>query len=169
MNTVWKWILGIVIALVVIAAIVAGVVLVIRTNPALTFGPGFANRFNAPNGQTAPNAPNGQTAPNNPNGPRVTRPGFGFGPGRGYNWAQRFGERGFVPYGGGFAPFGFMPFGMFFFFGGLLRLLIPIGVLVLVAFIFYQIGKQAGLKTAAAMPSTNPPAPAAVTDNHPQN
>jgi hypothetical protein len=163
MNTVWKWILGIVIALVVIAAIVAGVVLVIRTNPALTFGPGFANRFNAPNGQTAPNAPN------NPNGPRVTRPGFGFGPGRGYNWAQRFGERGFVPYGGGFAPFGFMPFGMFFFFGGLLRLLIPIGVLVLVAFIFYQIGKQAGLKTAAAMPPANPPAPAAVTDNHPQN
>ncbi len=165
MSRVWKWILGIVIALVVIAAIVAGVVFVLRTNPTFAFGPRFVSRFNAPNGQTVPNAPNGQTMPANPNGPRGTRPGFGFGPGRGYNWTQRFGGRGVMPYGG-FGPFGmFMPFGMFFL-GGLLRLLIPIGVLVLVAFIFYQIGKRNGMATVATPPAS--PAPVPTEENNPK-
>ncbi len=166
MSKVWKWILGIVIVLVIVGAIV-GVVFLVQTHPLFAFGPRYANRFNAPNGQTVPNAPNGQTTPANPNGPRGTRPGFGFGPGRGYSWTQRFGGRGFMPYGG-FGPFGmFMPFGMFFFLGGLLRLLIPIGVLALVAFIFYQIGKRNGMAAAAAPPAS--PAPVPSGENNPQS
>ncbi len=170
MSKVWKWILGIVIALVVIAAIVVGVVFVMRANPMFAFGPRYANRFNTPNGQTVPNAPNSQTTPTNPNAPRGTRPGFGFGfgPGRGYSWMQRgpmMGGRGFMPYGG-FGPFGFMPFGMFFFLGGFLRLLIPIGVLVLVAFIFYQIGKRNGMATVSTQPAS--PAPVSAGENNPQ-
>lgn len=177
MNKVWKWILGIVIVLVIVGAIV-GVVFLVRTHPLFAFGPRFANRFNAPNGQAIPNAPNGQIAPNgqtptNPNGPRGMRPGYGYGFGpnmHGYGWMQRgpmMGGRSFMPYGG-FGPFGmFMPFGMFFFLGGLLRLLIPIGVLVLVAFIFYRIGKRNGMSAVATPPAS--PAPVSTGDNNPQS
>ncbi len=171
MSKFWKWILGIVIVLVVVGAIV-GVVFLVRNHPLFAFGPRYANRFNAPNGQTVPNAPNGQNTPANPNGPRGMQPGYGygFGPGRGYNWEWRgpmMGGHGFMPYGG-FGPFGmFMPFGMGFFLGGLLRLLIPIGVLVLVAFIFYQIGKRNGMATVTAHPAN--PAPVSAGDNNPQS
>ncbi len=56
----------------------------------------------------------------------------------------------------GFGPF--MPFGMgFFFLGGLFRLILPLGVLVLVAFLFYQLGKRsAGSAVAAAAPASSP-------------
>lgn len=170
MSKVWKWILGIFIVLVIVGAIV-GVVLLVRTHPLFAFGPRYANRFNQPNGQTVPNAPNGQNTPANPNTPQGTRPGYGFGPGmRGYGWTERgpmMGGRGFMPYGG-FGPFGFMPFGMgIFFLDGLLRLLIPIGVLALVAFIFYQMGKRNGLATVTAHPVS--PAPVSTGDNNPQN
>jgi preprotein translocase subunit SecG len=156
MSKVWKWILGIVIVLVVVGAI-AGVVFLVRTHLLAALGPQYGNRFNPSNGQNSPNAPT------NPNGQRGMHPGYGYGPGmRGYNWEGRgpmMGGRGFMPYGGGFGPFGmFMPFGMgFFFLGGLLRLLIPIGVLVLVAYIFYQMGKRNGMSASAMHPANSAP------------
>jgi hypothetical protein len=50
-------------------------------------------------------------------------------------------------------------FGMgFFFLGGLLRLIIPLGLLVLVAVIFYQLGRRASLSGATT--ARREPAPA---------
>ena len=52
-----------------------------------------------------------------------------------------------------------MPFGMgFFFLGGLLRLIIPLGLLALVAILFYQLGKRAGPSRVSA-PAPREPAP----------
>ena len=69
---------------------------------------------------------------------------------------------------------GFAPFGAFFFLGGLLRLIFPLGLLALVAYIFYRMGKKAGLTTssapAAAAPSATPTtAPAAEAEETPQS
>jgi hypothetical protein len=51
-----------------------------------------------------------------------------------------------------------VPFGLgIFFLGGLFRLLIPVVILVLVAILFYQLGKRAGAGPAPAAPSTPPP------------
>lgn len=50
---------------------------------------------------------------------------------------------------------GFVPFGGLFFIGGLLRLLFPLGILALVAYFAYQMGKKAG---AAALAPATPPA-----------
>ena len=57
---------------------------------------------------------------------------------------------------------GFMPFGMgFFLLGGLLHLIIPLGVLVLVAILFYVLGKRAGASSVAQTPPSNPTPPEA--------
>ena len=54
-----------------------------------------------------------------------------------------------------------MPFGMFgmgfFFLSGMLRLILPLGILALVAFLFYQMGKRAGASSVA--PQTPAPVP----------
>ena len=60
---------------------------------------------------------------------------------------------------------GFVPFGGFFFLAGLLRLLFPLGILALVAFVSYRMGKKAGAATLA--PAT-PPAAAAPEAGPPQ-
>jgi hypothetical protein len=88
-----------------------------------------------PNPQSGPNTPNGQSVPGFPNGPR----GFNDD---GRNPMNGFGFRGPMMNGRGrFSRFG--PLGLgFFFLGGLLRLLIPLGVLALVAILFYQLGKR---------------------------
>ncbi len=133
MKRIWKWLIGIGVALVVIAAIV-GVVFLVRNNPNL-----FAFASGA-----APVNP-GFNRPNLPNGPAGQMPRGGFG------W------RGMMPRDGhGFDRFGgFAPVGFgWFLLGDLFRLLLPLGVLVLVAVLFYELGRRAGTAAAAA------PAPA---------
>jgi hypothetical protein len=49
---------------------------------------------------------------------------------------------------------GFIPFGGFFFLGGLLRLIFPLGVLALVAYFSYRAGKQAGMNAMLATPAS---------------
>jgi hypothetical protein len=63
--------------------------------------------------------------------------------------------------GGGFPMHeGFPPFGMgFFFLGGLLHLLVPLAILALVAYFFYQMGKRAGTSAAASPPPDKAPLP----------
>ena len=57
-----------------------------------------------------------------------------------------FGARGFrQPMMGGR---GFYPFGGFFFLGGLLRLIFPLGILALVGYFSYRAGKKAGMNDA---------------------
>jgi hypothetical protein len=162
MSKTWKWILGILAVLLIVAVVVAGV-FIWRNQVTM-----MARLRQAPlrQSQSAPN-PNGQAtpAPNSPNGP--TGP-FGYNGRRSPmgGWGNRgpmMGGRGPMMGGRGFSLYGgFMPFGMgFFFLGGLLRLIIPLGVLVLVAFIFYAMGKRAG---ASAAVSTAPPTPAAPSE-----
>jgi hypothetical protein len=151
MSKVWKWIFGILIVLVV-AALVVGAVFVVRNNLLFTRGVRavpFANGQTRPNLQATPNAPgapapNGQNRPVAPYGFNNRRnPGFG-----GFGRGPMMGVRGFRNFGG-FMPFGIFGMG-FFFLGGFLRLIIPLGVLALVAFIFYQMGKRAGAASAVS-------------------
>ena len=144
MSRTLKWVLGIV-AVLVVLAVIAGAVLLwqYRGQIASAYRP-YAVQ---PNGQPAPNAPNGR--------------GFGFG-NNGRNPMFGYGFRGPMM-GRGFGRM--MPFGMFgmgfMFFGGLLRLLIPLVLLALVAFIFYQLGKRSGVRretVPVAAPPANPPA-----------
>jgi hypothetical protein len=144
MSKAFKWVLGILAVLVVIAVIAGGVwFLQSRMQMMASY------RVNAPqpNAQVTPNAPNGQQ-----NGPIGSR---------GFNGNRRnpfggFGMRG--PMMGGRLGRG-MPFGMgFFFLGGLLRLIVPLGLLALVAILFYQLGKRAGRSRVSA-PAPREPAP----------
>ncbi len=146
MSRAWKWVLGIIAVLVVLAVIAGGIWFWQNRGQMMTaFGP-YAAR---PNTQVAPFGPNGQ---NFPNGPR----GFGNNgqaPFRGYGFRGPFMGNRMMRFG---------PFGMgFFFLGGLLRLIIPLGVLVLVAFLFYQLGKRAGISKTVG----REPAPVATTTN----
>jgi hypothetical protein len=158
MRKFWKWILGILIVLVVVAVVVGGVFLVrnqILLSRSFRAMP-YANGQTRPNLQATPNAPGTQN-PNGQNGPGMP---YGFN-----NRRYPFGDRGWggpMMGGRGFRGFGgFMPFGMgFFFLGGLLRLILPLGILVLVAFLFYQMGKRAGALSAASqtpVPSQSAP------------
>ncbi len=138
MSKTLKWVLGIVAVLVVLALIAGGVWWFQNRAQLMT-----AYQLNAPrpNAQATPGAPNGQNGPfgyrNFNDGRRYPGSGFGFGP--------MMGRRPFMNMG----PF--MPFGMgFFFLGGLFRLIIPLGILILVAILFYQLGKRAGRSSAPA-------------------
>jgi len=51
---------------------------------------------------------------------------------------------------------GFLPFGGFFLLGGLLRLIFPLGVLALVAYLSYRAGKQAGMNAVLTAPEAEP-------------
>ena len=51
---------------------------------------------------------------------------------------------------------GFYPLGGFFFLGGLLRLIFPLGVLALVGYFSYRAGKKAGMNTALPTPEPEP-------------
>ena len=103
MKTVWKWILGIVIVLVVVAALVGGFVMM-RNYRMTTFAQRyqqFSQRVpQSTNGTPAPKAPNGQTTPNvpaNPSAPNRPMMGRGFGYGRGpmmnRTWSNDDGSR----------------------------------------------------------------------------
>ena len=148
MSRTWKWILGI-LAVLVVVAIVAGAFWVLRNRSQMitSYKPYTAQ----PNPQGTPTVPNGQNLPMGP---------------RGYGDGGRFpmggwGFRGPMMGDGRFSHFGrFMPFGMdFFFLGGLFRLIIPLGLLALVAVLFYQMGKRAGISQAPAPMSSAQPAP----------
>ena len=145
MSRTLKWVLGI-LAVLVIVVIAAGAVFVWQNRAQLMASPRpYAVQ---PNAQATPGVPNF------PNGPR----GFG---NNGRNPMFGYGFRGPMMGGRG-RFFGYGPFGLgLFFFGGLLRLVIPLVLLVLVAVIFYQLGKRAGLRRLEPVPAPpsnpNPP------------
>ena len=150
MSKTLKWILG-VLAVLVVIAVAAGAFFVWQNHMSLAAS--YRARVARPptNGTPAPNAP---TTPNSPgqNGPMMP---YGFRnnhrqPMGGFGWrGPMMGDRGFSHFGG------FGLFGMgFFILGGLLRLIIPLGVMVLVALLSYRMGKRAG---ASASQSTAPP------------
>ena len=155
MSKTWKWILGVLAALVIIG-IVAAAVFVWWNHAPLT----LARRVTRVQqyAQPAPGTPIAPGTPAVPNAqPRQSMP-YGFGRGdRGYFYGDgghmpMMGGRGSRGFGGGF-----MPFGMgFFILGGLLRLMIPLGILVLVAILFYQLGKRAGASSAMPAPPSTP-------------
>ncbi len=155
MSKTWKWILGILAALVIVGVVV-GAVFVWRNHALATMSLRAARpQANVPGAPSAPNGPQlpyGQQGPLKPNGLDNDRR-YPMG---GWSW------RGPMTRDRGFSHFGrFMPFGMgFFFLGGLLRLIVPLGVLALVAYVFYQMGKRAGMATASsAAPPATPSAP----------
>ena len=164
MKKVWKWILGIVIVLVVAGLVVGAVFAWQHGAFTMRLAP-FAYRQNQQ--QTAP----GETAPqnnqSNPTTPTTPQPnGRGFMPGRGNGFGygpMMMGSRGFNRFGM-MMPFG--PFGMgLMFFGAFLRLIIPLGILALVAWLFYSLGKRAGKSSGTGQ--TANPAPATTTTNTP--
>ncbi len=135
MSRTLKWVLGI-LALLVVIAIAAGAVWFWQNRAAMMAS--YRPYASQPNAQATPGAPNG--------------PSFPFGP-RGY------GNNGNRPlYGWGFRGPMMMTrgrhlglFGVgFFILRGLLGLVIPLGLLVLVAFAFYQLGKRSGHTTVTA-------------------
>jgi hypothetical protein len=152
MSRTLKWVLGILAVLVVIA-IIAGGVWVWQNHAQFV----ASSRPYAV--QPKPNAQGTPGVPNSPNGPR----GYGFN-GNGRGPMNGWGFRGPMMGGRGrnMMPF-FGPFGMgFFFLGGLLRLFVPLVILVVVAIVFYQLGKRAGIRT----PTRPEPAPATPADQN---
>ena len=142
MSRTLKWVLGIV-AVLVILAVAAGVVWVFQ-NRALMMA---SVRPNA----TLPN----QGAPGAPNFPNNGQRGFGYN-GRNPNFGYGYGFGGPMARGMG-RMMRFGPFGMgLFFFGALFRWFLPLLLLVLVAVIFYQLGKRS-MRLREPVPA--PPAP----------
>ncbi len=74
-----------------------------------------------------------------------------------YNWgsAMAYGHpMRMTPGMGDWGWFGFTPFLPLMFFGGLLRLLLPLGALALTAYLAYQTGKRDGASSAAKPPAS---------------
>ncbi len=130
MKNVWKWILGIVVVLLVVGVIVA-VPYIMHSVWGTSYGPGMMQGFE---------------------GRSWRMPMHDFG-GRGFDqFGPMMGGRGF----GGVSLF----FGGFMLLGGLLRLLVPLGVVALIVWFAYQQGKKAGFKSASApAPVPEEPAP----------
>ena len=152
MKTVWKWILGIVIVLVVVGLVVGGFVMM-RNSRMTTYAQRY-QQFSqrVPNGTPAPKAPNGQsTTPNvpaNPGTPNRPMMGRGFGYGRG---PMTMG-RGPMMMGHGYNQFGRSRSSgssgmMGFMFLGLVGLIVLLAVLAGVAFVFYKLGMSAGISS----------------------
>lgn len=139
MSKTLKWILGI-LAVLVIIAVAAAAVFVLRNQAPFTLGYNYG-RQGIQQAPATPGAPN--TQPNQP---------YGFREYRGYP-NRGFGGRMPMMGGRGFNNFGMFPLGLFFL-GGLFRLLIPVVILVLVAILFYQLGKRAAVAPA---PRSQPP------------
>jgi hypothetical protein len=146
MSRTLKWVLGILGVLVVLAVIAGGVWVFQHRTQMMSY------RLNAPkpNAQVTPGVPNnGQSMPIGPRGFRDNRdrPLNGFG-----SRGPMMGGRGRI--------FGFGPFGMgLFFLGGLFRLLLPLGLLALVAFLFYQLGRRSAAPAVRKEPASSEPAP----------
>ena len=167
MKKVWKWILGIVIALVVVGLVVGAI---------FAWQHGFTTMRRAPfayrqfQGQTAPGktAPqNNQSNPTTPTTPQQNGRGFMPGRGKGFGYGPMMTGRGGFNRFGMMMPFG--PFGMgLMFFGAFLRLIIPLGILALVAWLFYSLGKRARKSSGTVQAADPAPAPT-TTDTPPQN
>jgi len=146
MSKTWKWILGIVIGLVVLASI--------GFMAARYFGFGHMAYF----GRTSYSGH-----------PMMEDYGFGNRGPQGGNENFRhpmMGDYGFgnrVPEGG-YQNFrhpmmggrGFYPLGGFFFLAGLLRLVFPLAILAAVGYFSYRAGKKAGMNTALPVPAPEP-------------
>ncbi len=145
MSRTLKWILGILALLVIVAVVVGAAWFWVNRGQMMT---AFRPNTTLPNGQVVPGAPNFGYGQRGNNG-RVAPFGYGYGFPRGMGRMMRVG------------PFGL---GMFFF-GGLFRLLIPLLLLVLVAVIFYQLGKRSSVRRVEPAPTPAPPA----EQNPPQN
>ena len=165
MKKVWKWILGIVIVLVVVGLAVGAVF-------AWQHGFSFTMRrapfaYRQYQGRTAPGktAPqNNQSNPTTPTTPTTPQQnGRGFMPGRG----NGFGYGPMMMGGRGFNRFGMFGMGLMFF-GAFLRLIIPLGILALVAWLFYSLGKRARKSSSTVQAAEPAPAPT-TTDTPPQN
>jgi len=148
MSKTLKWVLG-VLAVLVVITVAAGAFFVWQNHMSLTAN--YRARVARPqtNGTPAPNAPTTPVAPGQ-KGPMMQ---YGFRNGNrqpmgGFGW-----QEGPMMGGRGFSHFG--PFGIgFLLLGGLLRLIVPLGIMVIVALISYQMGKNAG---AGASRYTTPP------------
>ncbi len=165
MKTVWKWILGIVIVLVV-AGLVVGAVFMWQHRPTFSMRSApFAYRQyqqNAPNAPSTPNPQNNnQGKPTSPNGTMPNRPmmgrGFGYGRGpmmmgRGFGYSPMMGRGGF-----GYGSMMHRGFGFFQFFFRLAELAV-FGLLLYGA---YWLGRR------SVTPVIAPVAPAPVSDPDP--
>lgn len=143
MKKVWKWILGIILVLVVVAALVA-VPFVMRNYMAANVGTGALPQARGWNGGPMMRGNYG------PQGQQGQTPGRYNGPGGPMMGGGHYFERGYSHFGG-FTPFSF---GLMFL-GGLLRL-IPLALFGLLLYGVYQLGKRAGVR------STTVPAPVPV-------
>jgi hypothetical protein len=131
MSNVWKWVLG-VLGVVIVVGLVAGAVFLWR-----------ARAFDGGVRAYAPGTFEKQVAPGQPGDPqpygdfrRYHMQGYGGGaPMMGQQYA--YGPGGFSPMGGG------LMFG-----GGLFHMLIPLGLVALIAYVFYQMGKRVGMAAA---------------------
>lgn len=156
MSKTWKWILGIVIVLLLLAAIGGASFVAMRA-----YSTGAARAVQS--------FQDGSQPQGNPGGWRMPMHGdYG-------EYQMPYRQQGF----GGYHPrmgfrggFGMMPLGMgFFWLGGLFRLVIPLGLIALVLFLGYQWGKRAGVRQAApvaapvAAPASTPPAAPAEVSN----
>ena len=140
MSKILQWILGI-LAVIVIVGLVLGAVFMWRNNMAWSGSGGMM--YNAPG---APNAPDWPQAPDAPY--RFER----------YPRYHMDGWSGGMPMHGYSGPYAVGPFQTgFLMFAGLLRLVLPLGILALVAYIFYQMGRRAGMSAPAAPASASRP------------
>jgi len=138
MSKVWKWILGIL-----------GVLIVVG----LLAGAGFmwrSHRFYVPLRAYEPRYLDQPALPDGPGTPR------GYEEYRRYHMDGWDGRMPMMGYGYRYSPYshgpmgaGYMPIADFF------HLLFPLGILALVAYVFYQMGKRAGI----AVGQSSPPRP----------
>ena len=137
MSRSWKWILGL-LAVLLVVGLVAGAVFM-WSNHMTWWGPRTL-------ALSAPDAPQWQQGPDAP---------YGYDRGRRYHM-EDWGGRMPMMYGRGFpVPYAGGPFGTgFMIVGGLIHLILPLGILALVAYVFYQMGRRAG--ASSARPATPP-------------
>jgi hypothetical protein len=128
MSTVWKWVLGI-LGLLIVVGLIAGAVFMWRNQ-----GFHMSARVSQPWSFDRPLPPSGPGVPDR-------YPEY-----RGYHMDEWGGGMPMMGYGYGYYPHAFGPLGTGFgLLGGLFHLIVPLGLLALVAYIFYQMGRRAGL------------------------
>lgn len=130
MKINWKWVSGIGLILVMLLALVAAPLIIRGTVSARISQAGSDWRVPSMHGVEKFQGDDFRMSPGAMGGRGFER---NFGP------SSRFTGHGFFPV--------MMPF---MFVGGLLRLLIPLGLLALVAYFSYQQGKKAGMKVTAS-------------------
>ena len=141
MSRTWKWILGVLAALVIVGIVAAPMFLWWNHTPMMVSY--RLNRLPTDDATKSTN-PYGKEAPVMP---------YGFENYQRYhmdgNWNTPFMHGGGLPVPGAFTPFG----GSCYFLAGTLHILFPLGILALVAYVFYQMGKRA---TAPPSPPASP-------------